>query len=90
MLHDDGELNPFINTCFKTDFRLQSKYELAVEDCTASVELDPRYVKAYMRRAQAYENLEDLDAALADIKKALEVDSTYPAARKSTLDWNPL
>lgn len=48
-------------------FRVVSsqQYETVVEDCTAALELDPRYVKALLRRAQANENLEKYDLALA-------------------------
>lgn len=35
-----------------------------VDDCTAALELDPGYVKALLRRAQANEHLEKYDMAL--------------------------
>lgn len=35
-----------------------------VDDCTAALELNPRYVKALLRRAQANESLEKYDVAL--------------------------
>lgn len=35
-----------------------------VEDCTAALELDPHYVKALLRRAQANELLQHYDVAL--------------------------
>lgn len=41
-----------------------SQYETVVEDCTAALELDPSYVKALLRRAQAKEHLEKYDLAL--------------------------
>lgn len=40
------------------------QYETVVDDCTAAVELDPSYVKALLRRAQANERLEKYDLAL--------------------------
>jgi stress-induced-phosphoprotein 1 len=42
----------------------QKEYELVIDDCTSSIEQAPRYVKAYTRRAQAYEALDDLETAL--------------------------
>jgi import receptor subunit TOM70 len=55
-------------------------HEAVVEDCAAALEIQPRYGKALVRRAQAYEALEKPTEALADAKVALEVDDT-PAAR---------
>lgn len=40
------------------------QYETVVDDCTAALELDPSYVKALLRRAQANEHLEKYDMAL--------------------------
>lgn len=40
------------------------QYEAVVDDCTAALELNPRYVKALLRRAQANEKLEKYDVAL--------------------------
>lgn len=40
------------------------QYETVVDDCTAALELDPRYVKALLRRQQANERLEKYDLAL--------------------------
>jgi hypothetical protein len=41
----------------------------AAVDCTAALAIDSGYVKAYMRRASAYEQSDDLERALADYKK---------------------
>ncbi|CAM9579048.1 unnamed protein product, partial [Ectocarpus fasciculatus] len=40
------------------------EYDTVVDDCTAALELDPTYVKALLRRAQANEHLEKYDMAL--------------------------
>ncbi|CAM9457546.1 unnamed protein product [Ectocarpus sp. 12 AP-2014] len=40
------------------------EYETVVDDCTAALELDPGYLKALLRRAQANEHLEKYDMAL--------------------------
>ncbi|KAJ1555300.1 TOM (translocase of outer membrane) complex component [Cladochytrium tenue] len=42
------------------------KNEDVIEDCTKALELDPRYVKAIYRRAQAYTLTEKLEEALKD------------------------
>lgn len=44
-------------------------FEDAVQDSTAALELEPEYVKALLRRAAAYEELDDLEHALADNTK---------------------
>lgn len=53
--------------------------EDVVEDCTDALAHDPRYVKAYMRRAKAHERLEDHDSALADLAKVVEIDPGFRA-----------
>lgn len=46
-----------------------------IEDCTDALELDPRYLKAYTRRSQAFEAKDDLEAALDDLNKAVDIDA---------------
>lgn len=50
------------------DLKLKRSAE-AVQHCTAALELQPNYTKALMRRAVAFEDLDDLDHALEDAKK---------------------
>ncbi|KAJ3276098.1 TOM (translocase of outer membrane) complex component [Terramyces sp. JEL0728] len=42
------------------------KYELVIDDCNKAIELDPKYIKAFHRRAVANEKLERLQDALND------------------------
>ncbi|XP_050534216.1 tetratricopeptide repeat protein 1 isoform X2 [Daktulosphaira vitifoliae] len=51
--------------------------ESAIQDCTKSIELDPNYLRAYLRRSKLYERNEKLDEALEDLKKIIEVDKFY-------------
>ena len=53
-----------------------------VEDCTVAIMLNPKYVKAYLRRASAHEVLEQTEEALKDAKVALEIDPRSAAARR--------
>lgn len=55
-------------------YLLMKKYEDVIADCTDAVELDPAYVKAYLRRFRANEALEKWHDALTDLKKAFEID----------------
>ncbi|CAH2238484.1 jg14092 [Pararge aegeria aegeria] len=66
------------------------KYKKAIEDCTKSIELDDKYVKAYYRRAQCYEATEKLDECLADYNKILELDPSHKEAQNATLRLPPL
>lgn len=45
-------------------------YDAMVEDCTAALTIHPQNVKAFMRRAIAYEGLEKWKHALADYESA--------------------
>jgi hypothetical protein len=49
-------------------------FRAVVDDCSAAIELSPRYVKVLMRRAKAFERLENLEDAIGDLKRVLEVD----------------
>ncbi|XP_047111488.1 tetratricopeptide repeat protein 1-like [Schistocerca piceifrons] len=53
----------------------------AVEDCSKAIELNPTYVKALLRRAQAQESLEKLDEAFEDYKKILEIEPSHKEAK---------
>uniref|UniRef100_A0A2A4JWR3 Uncharacterized protein n=2 Tax=Heliothinae TaxID=95178 RepID=A0A2A4JWR3_HELVI len=66
------------------------KYAQAVKDCTKAIELDDKYLKAYIRRAQSYEATEKFDEALADFKKILELDPDHKEARQATIRLPPL
>jgi tetratricopeptide (TPR) repeat protein len=52
------------------------QHEAVVDDCTAALELKPQYVKALVRRAAAYEELDKPTDALADAKLILELEPT--------------
>ncbi|XP_057370317.1 tetratricopeptide repeat protein 1-like [Daphnia carinata] len=47
----------------------QGKTESALKDCTKAVDLNPVYIKALLRRAKLYEEVDQLDKALADYKE---------------------
>lgn len=53
----------------------------AVDDCRVAFKLKPGYLKALMRRAQAYERLDKLEDALSDYKEVLVIDPTNRVAR---------
>ncbi|KAI8475696.1 MAG: hypothetical protein J3K34DRAFT_28345 [Monoraphidium minutum] len=64
--------------------------QLAAEHCSCALRLDGGYVKALMRRACAFEELDDLDHALADANKVLELDPSNRLAAATTARLAPL
>ncbi|XP_049883480.1 tetratricopeptide repeat protein 1 [Pectinophora gossypiella] len=66
------------------------KYAAAVKDCTKAIELDDKYLKAYIRRAQSYEATDKLDESLADFKKILELDPSHKEAQKALVRLPPM
>ena len=54
-----------------------------VADCDAAIAMQPRYGKAFFRRAQAREELEKMQEALDDMKKVVEIDPSVAEARRA-------
>ncbi|XP_061558401.1 tetratricopeptide repeat protein 1 [Phycodurus eques] len=54
-----------------------------IADCSRALELNPDYVKALLRRAELYEQTEQLEKALDDYQKALERDPDQTGARQA-------
>jgi len=79
-----------LETCPATDTELRAilysnraachlhskQYESAISDCSEAIKEQPSFVKAYLRRFTANEQLEKWHDALSDINKALELDPT--------------
>lgn len=77
--------------CNRSASRLKlEQYKKAIADSTKAIELDDKYVKAYYRRAQAYEATEKLDESLEDCKKILEIDPTHKEAQSAVVRLPPL
>ena len=57
--------------------------EEAIKDCDVAILLNPRYVKAFVRRSSAQERVDKTDEALADAKKALEMEPANLQIRKN-------
>eukprot|EP00586_Coscinodiscus_wailesii_P021067 CAMPEP_0172495940 /NCGR_PEP_ID=MMETSP1066-20121228/79746_1 /TAXON_ID=671091 /ORGANISM="Coscinodiscus wailesii, Strain CCMP2513" /LENGTH=318 /DNA_ID=CAMNT_0013267967 /DNA_START=17 /DNA_END=973 /DNA_ORIENTATION=- len=58
------------------------KYSEAVSDCDVALILNPSYLKALIRRMSANEKLEKTEEALADAKKAAELQPSNRDVRK--------
>ncbi|XP_074645859.1 dnaJ homolog subfamily C member 7-like [Tubulanus polymorphus] len=61
-----------------------NKLEQAKEDCTQAIELDGNYLKAYLRRAKCFMDLEKFEEAVQDYEKVYKIDKTRE--NKSLLD----
>jgi tetratricopeptide (TPR) repeat protein len=55
----------------------------AIDDCSVAVLLRPAYVKAWLRRATAYERLDNTEAALQDAKTALQMEPGNASIQKT-------
>lgn len=68
----------FINDC-------RFRFKEAETDCTTALQLDPEYVKAYHRRGLALKELNQLNEAHENFKKALDLDPKNACINKDLL-----
>ncbi|KAL3688739.1 hypothetical protein R1sor_015048 [Riccia sorocarpa] len=64
--------------------------DAAIKECTKALELNPEYVKALVRRAQAREKLTFYEEAMADWNKVLEIEPGMTLAKTSLRHLAPL
>eukprot|EP00164_Ancoracysta_twista_P001453 GFYU01001893.1.p1 GENE.GFYU01001893.1~~GFYU01001893.1.p1 ORF type:complete len:276 (-),score=77.65 GFYU01001893.1:188-1015(-) len=70
--------------CNRAAARLKlGQHRFVVEDCTEALRLNPEYIKAYLRRSQAHENMSKLKEALDDMKKVQELEPTSSEAKSN-------
>uniref|UniRef100_A0A069DN47 DnaJ protein n=1 Tax=Clytia hemisphaerica TaxID=252671 RepID=A0A069DN47_9CNID len=62
------------------NFKLK-KMEDSVKDCTSAIELDPSYLKAYLRRAKSYMDQELYEEAVRDYEKITKMDHNHEYRR---------
>lgn len=67
-----------------------SKYDETVKESTKALELNPAYIKALIKRAEAHERLEQFDEAIADMNKVLELEASNEQARRTIIRLEPL
>uniref|UniRef100_A0A5B7A411 Putative Tetratricopeptide repeat (TPR)-like superfamily protein n=1 Tax=Davidia involucrata TaxID=16924 RepID=A0A5B7A411_DAVIN len=73
-----------------TCFVKLGQYKDAIEQCSKALELNPKYVKALLRRGEAHEKLENFEEAIADMKKILELDESHVQAKRTIGRLEPL
>lgn len=54
----------------------------SIADCTAALELDDTYLKALLRRAKSYMEIEDYEEAVRDYEKAHRMDKSNSEYRR--------
>ena len=62
------------------------EYELAIEPLSRAIELDPRYVKAYINRITAYQKTGRFDEAKADLAEMVKVEPRNAEGYNSRAD----
>ena len=55
------------------------QYTAAMEKIAKALELDPKFVDAWLTRAGIFANLKKYDSSVADFEKGLQLDSVYAA-----------
>ena len=71
---------PYINRCVIYLYGLKQA-DLAIDDCTTAIRLSTKSSMAYVHRGYAYEYKGNLAAAIADYKKALDIEPRNQAAQ---------
>ena len=51
-----------------------TEYDRAIEDCSTALSFEPTYVKTILRRCKAYEAIDQLEDAVADIDRIVDID----------------
>merc|ERR1719233_1112124 len=52
------------------------KLSEAIDDCTKAIQLDKTYQKPYLRRGNAYMEIEEFDQAVKDFEQLVKMDLT--------------
>eukprot|EP00892_Ulva_mutabilis_P010976 jgi/Ulvmu1/8250/UM041_0061.1 len=71
-------------------FLAMKNWQECVRSCTDALNVDDLYVKAIRRRMAAYEQLDELDRALADARKILEIEPGDGKTRGLAVKWEPI
>ncbi len=77
---DPNSPTPYINRC-AIYLYARKQYREAIEDCSAAIRLATKSSMAYNHRGYAYEMMNSRAEAIADYKKALDLDPQNQTAR---------
>lgn len=73
---------PYINRCVIYLYAWK-QYDEAITDCTAAIRLSTKSSMAYVHRGYAYEKNNNVNAAIADYKKALDIEPRNQTAQNN-------
>jgi len=62
------------------DYVTQGKMDLAIEQYTKAISIDPEYAAAYFDRGIAFQGIGDYDRAIADYTQAIDLDPEYASS----------
>ena len=62
------------------DYAENEQYQLAIDNYTSALRINPDYAEAYYNRGSAYNDLGNYTAAIADYTSALRIDPDYADA----------
>lgn len=66
------------------------EYESVIEECTESIQHNDKYIKAYWRRAKAYEKVEKWFDAKQDYNQILEIDPNHEISKANLKRIEPM
>lgn len=76
---DERCMTTLLNATLAYDSREKRRQNyLVVKDCTEAIRKNPRFAEGFAARGQAYKDLSQRPAAIADFRKALALDPTLP------------
>ena len=70
------ELDPFdigVHDCAAETYRVSNNLESAMNECSKELEIDPKFVPAYIKLGKIYIQKSDPDAGISMMRKALEI-----------------
>lgn len=77
---ENSRVNAIIYCNRAAAYKEEGLMKEAVQDCTAAINIDPSYVKAYQRRARCHQATEDHSKAVQDFEWVKENTNTREAA----------
>jgi len=69
------------------NIHMLNNYQLAIEDFSKALELDPNHYNAYMARGRAYLAIDNMELAVADFSKAINL---FPMMEPEPYAWRGL
>lgn len=69
---------------------MTESYKEVVDECNIALQLDPKYIKTYIRRSKANEKLDKLTDALNDMNEVVKLDPTNSVAVMAAHRLTPL